>query len=253
MAYLSPLDPLTPPGTEAVGQGDDRMREMKAAIIERLASFFVGVDDDPLVPKPNSIPTSVFADNTLSGSKLIDGSIALAKLATIPFPGTGTITAIELADGSVTNPKLAADAVDGTKIADNSVNTEHIVAASIKRSHLYLGLRSDLVRWQSYTLVLGSTVLAAGLVARGSINMDTNDQLGGAVACIIEPAFTFADASGATHVTDYVLAQCSITLNGSQEVLVYRLHNLLGSSIDLTGQVYYIHMLQRLSTAPAEV
>lgn len=253
MAYVDPLDPISPPSTEAVGQGDDRIREFKRAIIERVESFFTGVDIDPWLPKDGSIPPSIFADNTFPGSKLIDGSISLAKLATMPFPGTGTITAVELADGSVTTPKLADASVTSAKLVAGAVGNAALAAGAVRRANLYDGLKQDLVRWQVYTLILGSTVLGAGLVARGSVNIDTNDQVGGAVACIIEPAYTFADASGATHVTDVVLAQCSVTLNGSQEVLVYRLHNLLASTIDLTGQVYFIHMLQRLYSSPAEV
>lgn len=50
MAYTNPLDPATPADTDPVAQGDDRMRELKAAIIERLETLVEDVDADPLVP-----------------------------------------------------------------------------------------------------------------------------------------------------------------------------------------------------------
>lgn len=252
MPFLEPLDPATPDGSASAGEGDDRIRELKRAIIERVESFFVDIEGDPWVPKLDAINlAAVISDNTVPGAKLQDNSISLSKLASLPDV-TGIVTT-QIADGAITTPKLADDAVTNDKLADNAVGSAQIASSVVRRVHLYGGLKADLCRFQSYTLVLGSAVIAAGEVYRGSVAVDTNDQLGGAVACIIEPAYTFADASGATHPTDYILAQCSITLNGSQETLVYRLHNLLAASVDLTGQVYYIHMIQRLSTSPAEV
>lgn len=254
MPFLDTIDPAVPAGTEVAGNGDDRIRELKRAIIERVESFFASIDADPWTVKPDAINlATAISDATIPGAKLIDGSVALSKLSVQPTPGAGSITAAQLADGSVTTPKLVDDAVTDIKLAVDAVKERNVSDGILKRVHLYDGLKTDLVRFQSYTLTLGAAVIAAGEVYRGSVAVDTNDQLGGAVACIIEPAYAFADASGATHPTDYILAQCSITLNGAQETLVYRLHNLLAAAVDLTGQVYFIHMFQRLSTAPAEV
>lgn len=57
MVYVNPLDPATPAATDPVGQGDDRMREIKAAVIERLASVFVDVNTDPMVLRDVSVGT----------------------------------------------------------------------------------------------------------------------------------------------------------------------------------------------------
>lgn len=49
MAFTNALDPLTPINTEAISNGDDRIRELKAALIERLAQVITGFPDtDPL-------------------------------------------------------------------------------------------------------------------------------------------------------------------------------------------------------------
>lgn len=253
MPYADPIDPTTPDDSAIAGEGDDRIRELKRALIDRIESFFQSIDQQPWQVKLDAIdPSAAFSDATISGAKLINASVPLAKLAALPEVGAGAITTSNLADGSVTTPKLADAAVTNQKIFDGAVDTVKLADASVKRVKLYAGLKSDLCRFQVYTLVLGAVIISAGGVYRGSVNVDTNDQLGGAVACTIQPAFPFSAASDATHPTDYILSQCSITLNGSQEVLVYRLHNLLGSPVDLTGQVYYIWMIQRLSTAPAE-
>ncbi len=253
MAYIDPIDPATPAGADSAGQGDDRIRELKRALIERLNTFFNDIDIDPLTVKLDAIlPVAAFSDQTIPGSLLMDASVTLAKLASLPQLAAGSVTTDHLADGAVTEPKLANGAVTTLKIGTDAVTNDKLADGAVKRANLYTQLQADLCRFQVYTLTLGAVVLGAGLVHKGYVNVDTNDQLGGSVACIIQPAYTFGDASGATHPTDYILSQASITLNGSQEVLVYRLHNLLASSVDLTGQVYYVWMIQRLSTSPAE-
>lgn len=59
MAYADPLDPLTPPGSEGMVTGDDRIRELKRAIIQRLLSVFVDVDVDPMQLKTSAIGSTV--------------------------------------------------------------------------------------------------------------------------------------------------------------------------------------------------
>lgn len=49
MAFVDDLDPLTPDGSDLVSQGDDRIRETKRALIERLLSVFADVNADPMV------------------------------------------------------------------------------------------------------------------------------------------------------------------------------------------------------------
>jgi hypothetical protein len=60
MAYVEEYDPTKPPSTEAVGSGDDRIRELKRAITERLLQFFPGwPNTDPLVIDQTKLYTVV--------------------------------------------------------------------------------------------------------------------------------------------------------------------------------------------------
>jgi len=51
MAYVYALDPTTPASTDFARNGDDEIRNFKAAVRERLLSFFADVDADPMVTK----------------------------------------------------------------------------------------------------------------------------------------------------------------------------------------------------------
>lgn len=51
MVYVNPLDPLTPTDLDPADEGDDNLRGIKAALIERLETAFEDVDADPLVPR----------------------------------------------------------------------------------------------------------------------------------------------------------------------------------------------------------
>lgn len=48
--FVEPLDPNTPADSDLASSGDDAMRQKTRAIIERLESFFVDIDANPLVP-----------------------------------------------------------------------------------------------------------------------------------------------------------------------------------------------------------
>lgn len=49
MTYINDLNPLTPGNPDQVGEGAARIREVKAALIERLETLVTDVDLDPLV------------------------------------------------------------------------------------------------------------------------------------------------------------------------------------------------------------
>lgn len=51
MAYNNEFDPLVPTDLDPAHEGDDRIREIKAALIERLETVFEDIDEDPLVPR----------------------------------------------------------------------------------------------------------------------------------------------------------------------------------------------------------
>jgi hypothetical protein len=154
MAYADPIDAATPTDADFAGQGDDKTREFKRGVRQRLASFFVDPDADPLVPKANSIPVTVFADNTFPGQKLVpdsilssklaDGAVIQLKLADNAVATAkiidGAVTTPKLADNAVTNPKLDDDAVTTSKILDAAVTTPKIADGAVTLAKLVAGL-----------------------------------------------------------------------------------------------------------------
>lgn len=158
MAYADPVDPATPGDPDIAGQGDDRIREFKRGIRQRLMSFFIDVDADPLVPKHASIPVDVFNDDSVDGKFL--------KVASVPAdrvigggggggaPGPNTVNSAALQDNSVTNLKIGDNAVDERTIApdsvgnsemkDDAINTAEIVDNAITRPKIAAATRGVL-------------------------------------------------------------------------------------------------------------
>lgn len=112
MAYVYALDPATPAGGEAASLGAGRIRDVKSAMIERVNSRFVDVDDDPwIIKSPVSggnteslVPT---ADNTnVLGTALL----RFSEVQAVAFFGDGSnltsLDAAELASGTVPNARL---------------------------------------------------------------------------------------------------------------------------------------------------
>lgn len=66
MAFVNPFDPTTPTDADLVSEGDDRIREIKAGLIERLGQVIEGwPDTDPLTLKYDAlsgVPTPVTVD-----------------------------------------------------------------------------------------------------------------------------------------------------------------------------------------------
>jgi hypothetical protein len=76
MAFTNPLDPTTPTDLDWAYQGDDRIRELKAALIERLSQVIQGFPDtDPLKLKLSALD--------LNAPVLVD------VIAARPTPPTG--------------------------------------------------------------------------------------------------------------------------------------------------------------------
>jgi hypothetical protein len=57
VAFAYALDPATPPGGESASLGDDRIRELKNAIVERVNSRFVNIEADPWIIKSPTVGT----------------------------------------------------------------------------------------------------------------------------------------------------------------------------------------------------
>jgi hypothetical protein len=65
------------------------------------------------------------ADNSITSSKILDGTIATADL------GNSTVTSAKIADGSVAIADLAANSVNGTKIVDLGIGTVDLADGSV--------------------------------------------------------------------------------------------------------------------------
>lgn len=81
MAYSNPLDPSTPSGSDPLAQGDDRIREAKGAIRERLATLVEDVDVDPLEPKAEVFGRPEIATLLVDTTEATSYGIALYTLA----------------------------------------------------------------------------------------------------------------------------------------------------------------------------
>lgn len=98
-------------------------------------------------------------DNSLSGTKLIDGSITEEKLR------DDVVDNLKLRDGSVTEKKLANNAVTRSKIADDAVGTDELEDRSVTLDKLAAAVRPD---WQKGG---GSSLF----YNRGNVGIGTNN------------------------------------------------------------------------------
>jgi hypothetical protein len=136
MAYADPINAATPDGAvDQARQGDDNIREFKRAVQQRLASFFINYDADPMVPKNGSIPgaalvdlavlTAKIADLAVTTGKLADGAVTAAKLAAL------AVTTANIIDASVTQAKLANLSVGTAQIIDAAVTAAKLAASAV--------------------------------------------------------------------------------------------------------------------------
>lgn len=150
MPYADPFDATTPTDANPVGQGDDRIRELKRAINQRMADLANGWPDGPLSLKiPNLyIVAAMIANKTITAAQIADATITALQLA------DGAVGTAELANGAVTDDKLAALAVatanvqleaitdaliasvGGGKIVDDTITTAKYKDASVTKAKL---------------------------------------------------------------------------------------------------------------------
>lgn len=187
MAYADPLDPATPGDGNFAGQGDDRIREFKRAMIQRLETFFADVDADPMVPIVGIIPDAAVPGlahiNTQLGTFFTDplAVTLVPKDDSIPQSAImgggsaaegGTNTAA-LQDHAVTEPKLADDSVSLRTIQDNAVTGPAIKDAEVSTPKLGDGaatlakINSE-VKDVVYTLSILKYVVPGGVVLGGN-------------------------------------------------------------------------------------
>lgn len=249
MAYGDPLDSTTPADSDFAGQGDDKIRELKRAIIQRLGSFFTNVDADPLVPKNASVPgaalvaESVTATQIAAGAvgtaELADGSVTAAKLAGgAATPPDNSITTNMLQDGSVTTGKLAADAVTQDKIGDGAVGAAQIADGAVGRPELAATTKDHLVYVQTgvFEFPAGSNIASPGNL-RARINLDTNAQVGPVAMVILNPEVVSSDVAGDLEWTNLlgISGVVQVVAGDPNPRLVITVHNY-GTAADLSGR-----------------
>lgn len=130
MPYANPLDPSTPSGGSNANQLDDRIREVKAAIIERLLTLVTDVNAQPLVLKPDVVNASAIAADAVGQSEIANGAVGTAELI------DRNITAIKIALLAITSAEIADNAITQLKMADNSVGTAEIIDANVTNAKL---------------------------------------------------------------------------------------------------------------------
>lgn len=172
MAYADPLDPTTPGDLSIAGQGDDRIRELKRALIARLLTLVTDVNADPLVLKNLLIATAMLQDKAVTGAKIADkgvdtGQIADGAVETLQL-ADDAVTVDKIIDGAVETPQLKDFNVTAVKIADDAVVTRTILDANVTEPKL----ADDAV--STRTIVDGAVTAAkldAGVINTNSIIM----------------------------------------------------------------------------------
>lgn len=156
MAYVNPLDAATPAATDPVSQGDDRIRESKAALIERLLTVFVDLSADPLIVRDVATgtltPSASTKDLGASGTAFRD--LWLSRTATIT---QGPITADTKAiSSSVTWNNAAVTFTHWTaSITDTASN------AASKIAEFFVGGVSQFALTKAGKLTLASGLASA--------------------------------------------------------------------------------------------
>jgi len=134
-------DATTPAGTDLAREGDDRIREMKAALAEALSHEFSTFPGATPGSTPIFIPGFLRGATASrpTGDSLVEGRLYINTSTNVleRYNGSTWDTVFTLpADGGISTAKLAADCVTGAKIADDQVDSEHYVAGSIDNEHL---------------------------------------------------------------------------------------------------------------------
>lgn len=269
MAYADPVDAATPADTDISGQGDDKIREFKRGIRQRLASFFQNVDNDPLVPIPGLIPVDTFLDDTFPGAKLVADSIPTAKLLhtdTIPADMVIAasiknleVTTPKLADDAVTTPKIADHAVTRLQLADDAVETSVIkdkqVTAAKIADHTITALQLDpavaagrVTQLNGNYVFAGSTVIAGAGTDYLQIDIASVDI---AALPLNSPAIATPDLSGLNPAAGewpdgLVFHACVIGILGARSLRV-RIKNTNTFDVDVSAKSFYWQINQAIA------
>lgn len=139
------IDTAEPTDARAVSQGDDRIRETRRYLSERMADIFVDANSSPLVVKDGRIGTGPLADLAVTTAKLAADAVTQSKIA----------------DDAVGTDQIIDDAVDGTKVADDSIDAPHLKANSVTSAKIADGAVGE--------SELATSAVITGKVADGAI------------------------------------------------------------------------------------
>lgn len=130
MPYADPLDPTTPADNDVVSFGDDRIREFKRGLIQRLSTVFTNTDSDPLVFLAGIVPGAAVAALGIGTAQIALQAVTAAQIL------NATITAAQIAASTIVASNLAAGAVDNVALGVNAVSTSNIIDAAITDSKI---------------------------------------------------------------------------------------------------------------------
>lgn len=211
---MSPLvevyDPATPADIDQSGQGDDRIRELKRALTERLARVWPNwPNGDPLTWTNGIIPSAAitFAAGGVPAASLPAKSVTQALLALLSV-GTPelidlAVTAAKIANGAVGDAQLGA--FPGSHINDNTIPGVKLIDASIGSSKYAL-------------LSVLTGILADGAVTTAKLaDLSVSNQK--VIDATLEIAKLSATARGLIAVTKYVDIAVALTTLGARATL----------------------------------
>jgi hypothetical protein len=269
MAFVYALDPLTPAAGEAASLGDDRIREFKNAMIERVNSRFVSVDADPWIIKSPGA-----GGNTQSLIPITDNTYALGSAA-LKFSDLRVQTATISSGLTVVAGTTAVQALTATTVVASShvsVTTGSVKTISTSQG-LYVTPSGGIVRalWgdasRTYLWIDVDTVgtrIAGGLIvgadaavpATGAIVASGSITVGGAGS-----GFTTFGLSGT--ITSTKVGQVFAATSGTTSNQYIELQNTSGrmflgieSSVSgnlATGSTAYAVILNSVAAQPLEL
>lgn len=191
MPYIDPIDVTQPTAVGDLALGDDKIRELKRALAERMLDIVTGWPDGPLVLKiANLFVTSVMlADNAVTRVKVADAAVGTAELVDREVTGVkiallalltehyaalsvtdekiAGMNGSKLVDGSVPAAKVAPGAFL-TAIADNSITNAKVVDATLELIKLSVAAKA----------LVSQTKTAAIAVSSGNQGADTATAVG---------------------------------------------------------------------------
>lgn len=197
--YTDPFDTNTPTAVEGLSNGDDRIRELKRALNERLADALNNWPDGTASPKIAnlSILTAMLADKAVTQPKigdsavgtlqLLDDAVTAAKIAALavgtPELADLAVTTGKVANDAITDPKIAAG-ISGSKIGDLTLPGSKLVDRAISSGKIaLLAIITELLDNAAVTepkLADGAvtkTKVAADAISRGALEAPLRGEL----------------------------------------------------------------------------